>query len=99
MHSEIDEPEIPSGVAIIGSDDETGTLFMSYFDERGVSRRDDIEVGDRRLTWRRDHPKFRQTMMIAADETGDRLAAEARMALDDGDWEDDFALTYERLPD
>jgi hypothetical protein len=38
MHSEIDEPEIPSGIAIIGSDDATDEFFMLYFDERGVSR-------------------------------------------------------------
>jgi hypothetical protein len=39
MHSEIDEPEIPSGIAIIGSDDATDEFFMLYFDERGVSRK------------------------------------------------------------
>src|SRR3954470_4528072 len=38
MRSEIDEAEIPSAVAIVGSDD-AGTLTMIYFDERGVSRR------------------------------------------------------------
>jgi len=35
MRSEIDEPGIPSGVAIVGSDDATGESFMLYFDERG----------------------------------------------------------------
>src|SRR6478609_7885638 len=38
MRSEIDEPEIPSGIAIFGTDDETGECSMIYFDERGVSR-------------------------------------------------------------
>src|SRR5438034_9356528 len=28
MHSEIDEPEIPSGIAIFGSDDAAGEYFM-----------------------------------------------------------------------
>jgi len=41
MRSEIDEPGIPSGVAIVGSDDATGEYFMLYFDERGVSRKYD----------------------------------------------------------
>jgi len=41
MRSEIDEPGIPSGVAIVGSDDATGESFMLYFDERGVSRKYD----------------------------------------------------------
>jgi hypothetical protein len=36
MHSEIDEEEIPSGIAIFGSDNSTGEYFMLYFDERKV---------------------------------------------------------------
>ena len=39
MRSEIDEPEIPSGVAIFGSDDATGDFFMLYFDERKLQVR------------------------------------------------------------
>jgi hypothetical protein len=99
MHSQIDEPEIPSGVAIIGSDDEAGTFFMSYFDERGISRRYEVEAGERTVTWRRDNAKFSQTMTIAADAGGDRLHANGRMARDGGDWEDDLALTYVRMRD
>src|SRR3954470_2493290 len=44
MRSEIDESDIPSGVAIFGSDDEAGTFFMAYFDERGVSRKYDVTL-------------------------------------------------------
>jgi hypothetical protein len=40
MRTEIEEPGIPSGLAIIGSDDQTEALTMLYFDERSVSRRD-----------------------------------------------------------
>jgi len=38
MHSEIDEPGVPSGVAIFGGDDSVEGYSMLYFDERGVSR-------------------------------------------------------------
>jgi hypothetical protein len=44
MHSEIDEPGIPSGIAIFGSDDTTGEISMLHFDERGVSRRYQITM-------------------------------------------------------
>src|SRR3954451_20648253 len=44
MRSEIDEPGIPSAVAVIGSDDAAGTITMIYFDERGISRRYTVEV-------------------------------------------------------
>src|SRR4051794_41290445 len=46
MRSEIDEPGIPSGVAVIGSGDAAGPVTMSYFDERGISPRDTVEGGD-----------------------------------------------------
>src|SRR5688572_5698541 len=51
MHSEIDEPEIPSGIAIFGSDDAAKKFFMLYFDERGVSRKYDVSLSDNVLTW------------------------------------------------
>src|SRR3954468_14268153 len=44
MRSEIDEPGIPSAVAIIGSDDAAGTFTMVYFDERDISRRYIVEA-------------------------------------------------------
>jgi len=97
MHSEIDAPEIPSAVAIIGSDDLNGRLLMSYFDERGLSRLYEIEAGDRRLTWRRDDAKLSQTMTVVADASGDRLEAQGRMSEDGGEWQDDLQLTYERI--
>src|SRR5687767_9297813 len=34
MRSEIDEPGVPSGIAIFGSDDASNEYFMLYFDER-----------------------------------------------------------------
>jgi hypothetical protein len=58
MRSEIDEPEIPSGVAVIGSDDAAGTFTMIYFDERNISRRYIVEVGDGEVSWHRDEAGF-----------------------------------------
>jgi hypothetical protein len=39
MRSEIEEPGIPSGIALIGSDDDAEPLTKLYFDERAVARR------------------------------------------------------------
>jgi hypothetical protein len=44
MRSEIDEPGIPSAIAIIDSDDQANALTMLYFDERAVARRFDVAV-------------------------------------------------------
>lgn len=49
--SEIDESQIPSGIAILGTDDDTRECSMLYFDERGVSRRYQVALQD--AAWHR----------------------------------------------
>src|ERR1700753_2717718 len=51
MRTEIDEPDIPSGIAYFGSDDAAGAFFMIYFDERGVSRKYDVTVKGNVVSW------------------------------------------------
>ena len=97
MRSEIDEPEIPSAVAMIGSDDAAEALTMLYFDERGVSRRYTVEVGDSGVTWHRDDAALAQRMDVTVAAYGNRLEANGTMSRDGGPWEDDLQLTYERL--
>jgi len=98
MHSEIDEAEIPSGVAIFGSDDGAERIYMLYFDERGVSRKFDVTVGVKEVTCRRDHPKFSQIMRLRVDG-GDRLIGSGRRSEDGAAWQDDLSLTYTRVQD
>ncbi len=96
MRSEIDEPEIPDAVAVIGSDDAAGTFSMSYVDERGVSRRYAVEVGGGEVSWHRDEAGFAQRMVLTLVD-GNRLEAKGTMSRDGGPWEDDLQLTYERI--
>jgi hypothetical protein len=97
MRSEIEEKEIPSGVAIIGSDDAAGTFTMIYFDERGVSRKYDVTLTGNRLVWARDEAGFAQRQTLVIEEDGSRLVGSGEMSRDGGDWEGDLALTYERV--
>jgi hypothetical protein len=97
MRSEIDEPEVPSGLAVIGSDDAAGTVTMLYFDEREVSRRYIVEVGDGEVSWHRDEAGFAQRMVLTVAGDGTRMDARGTMSRDGGPWEDDLQLTYERL--
>jgi hypothetical protein len=97
MRSEIDEPEIPSAVAVIGSDDADGTFTMSYFDEREVSRRYTVEVAPGVVRWHRDAGGLAQQMVLTIAAGGDRIDARGTMSRDGGPWEDDLQLTYERL--
>lgn len=97
MHSEIDEPEIPSGVAVFGSDDATARYFMLYFDERGVSRKYDVTMTGNVLTWQRDDPSLSQRATITLDQDGARMFMKGEMSRARGAWEDDLSLTYMRV--
>lgn len=97
MRSEIDEPEIPDAVALVGSDDAAGTFTMIYSDERSVSRRYTVELGDGEVRWHRDEAGFAQRMVLTVAADGTRLDARGTMSRDGGPWEDDLQLTYERV--
>jgi hypothetical protein len=96
MHSQIDEPGIPSGIAVFGTDDTTGECSMLYFDERGVSRRYDVSLRDGVWTWWRNAPGFAQrcTGTIAAD--GRTIVSRGELSRDGASWEPDLELTYTR---
>jgi hypothetical protein len=97
MHSQIDEPEIPSAIAVFGTDDTTGECSMLYFDERGVCRRYEVRLRDNVWEWWRNAPGFSQrfTGIIAAD--GQRIDGRGELSRDGATWEGDLALTYTRI--
>jgi hypothetical protein len=99
MRSEIDEPQIPSGVALIGSDDAAGTMTMLYFDEREVSRNYTVEASGDAVSWQRDEAGFAQRMVLTIAPDGQRIDLRGAMAHDGDEWEDDLQLSYERLVD
>src|SRR3954453_8195292 len=87
MRSETAEPEIPSAVVVVGSDDAAGTFTMIYFDERGISRRYAVEVAAGEVCWHRDEAGFAQRMVgtIFADDK--RLNVHGTRSHDGGPWE------------
>ncbi|HUQ18193.1 MAG TPA: hypothetical protein VM099_01160 [Gemmatimonadaceae bacterium] len=97
MHSQIDEPEIPSGIAIFGTDDGTGECSMLYFDERGVSRRYEVSLLDNVWKWWRNSPQFSQRFAATIAPDGCTMTSRGELSRDGGDWEGDLALTYTRL--
>lgn len=96
IRSQVEEPEFPDGLAMIGSDDVAGAFAMIYFDERGVSRLYQVTVGERTVTWRRDDPAFSQTMTITAGDDDGTLTGKGRMSRDGGAWEDDLSQMFRR---
>jgi hypothetical protein len=97
MHSEIDEPGIPSGIAIFGSDDTTGEFFMLYFDERNVSRKLDVSFSDNVLKWWRNATGFSQHFTGTFINNGNTMIGKGELSKDGIIWEKDLELTYTRV--
>jgi len=97
MHSRIDEPEIPSGISIFGTDDATGECSMLYFDERGISRRYEVSFQDNVWTWSRIAPGFSQRMTATISPDGRTMVSRGELSRDGATWEGDLELTYTRI--
>jgi hypothetical protein len=97
MHSQIDEPDIPSAIAMLGSDGDRDTLFMLYFDERGVSRKFDVTFGGDTLRWWRDQPGFSQRWTGRITDGGQTIVSQSELCRDGHTWERDLQLTYTRI--
>jgi hypothetical protein len=96
MHSQIDEPGIPSAIAIFGSDDTTGECSMLYFDERGISRRYEVSLRDDVWKWWRNAPGFSQRFAGAIAADGRTIVGRGELSRDGTSWEPDLQLTYTR---
>ena len=96
MRSEIDEPGIPSGIAIFGTDDDSKECSMLYFDERGVSRRYVVALRSDQWQWWRDSPGFSQRFSAQVTDDGKRMVAQGQLNRGSG-WEPDLQLTYTRV--
>jgi hypothetical protein len=97
MHSKMDDPALPEGVAIFGTDGDDGTCTMLYFDIRGVARRYQVEVRADGFTWSRDSPQFSQRFRVTIADDGSRMESEGAMKRGDAPWEPDLRLSYVRL--
>ena len=97
MRSDIDEPGIPSGIAIFGTDNEKGECSMLYFDERGVSRKYDASLNGNVLQWWRNDPGFSQRFTCTITDDGLSIVGKGELSKDGAAWEPDLALTYTRV--
>ena len=97
MHSKMEDPEIPEGVAIFGTDGDDDTCTMLYFDERGVARIYDVAFHADGFNWSRDSPKFAQDFRVTIADDGRTMEGEGTMKKDGGLWEPDLRLSYARI--
>jgi hypothetical protein len=97
LRSATDEPEIPDGVAVFGSEDASDTLSMLYFDQRGVSRRYEASMKDGVFRWWRDAPGFSQRFTCTMAPDGRTMEARGELSRDGSTWEADLSLSYTRI--
>jgi hypothetical protein len=97
---EVEHPDAPDGIAIIGFDADKATLLQHYFDSRGIARV--YEMTFARTVWTLQRlaaaPDFSQRSTGTFDPSGDTIAATWESSRDGTTWEHDFALTYTRVP-
>jgi len=97
MRSETDEPDIPSGIAIFGNDDQAETLSMLYFDERAVARRYEAELRGQVLRWWRTTPEFSQRYTITIAPDARTMEGAGEMSKDGGPWGADLGMRYTQM--
>jgi hypothetical protein len=97
MRTRMDEPEIPSGIAIFGSDETTGECTMLYFDERGVSRKYETSLRDNIWKWWRNAPGFSQRLSAVITDNGRTIMSRGQYSRDGTTWETDLELIYTRV--
>jgi hypothetical protein len=96
MRMHPDEPEFPSGVAILGIDDSLDDGSMLYFDNRVVAREYRWSFSGNVWQWWRNDPEFSQRMVVTIAEDGQTMQSVGEMSRKGAAWEPDLQLTYSR---
>ena len=109
---EIEMPEAPDGIAIIGLRDapasaeavaeglaESGAPFRQhYFDARGVHRIYEMSLGGSEWKlWRDSVDPFAQRFTATFSDDGNTITGRWELAEDGSSWRTDFDLTYRRV--
>jgi hypothetical protein len=97
MRTEMDEAEIPNGMAIFASDDQDGSLAMLYFDARAVSRRYEASIDETVLRFWRTAPDLSQRYVLTMSDDGDAMHSAGELSRDGSAWNPDLELDYTRL--
>jgi hypothetical protein len=96
-YSQVDQQGVPASIAIFGSDEATGKLFMLYFDERKVSRKYEVSLDNNVLTWWRNAPGFSQRYSWTITDDGNTITGKGELCEDGNTWKKDLDQTYTRI--
>jgi hypothetical protein len=90
-----DHDQFPDSISVIGPPENGDGLLMEYFDSRGVRRTYNIALTDGTLRIWREAPGFDQRFSATLDD--DSFAGLWQVARTPGDWQDDLAVSYQRI--
>jgi hypothetical protein len=96
---QVDHPDAPDGIAVIGIGADEAGLVQHYFDSRGVARRYQMTFADRVWTLVRfaDPPDFCQRFAGTFERDGHTIVGGWESSSDGEQWTPDFTLTYTRV--
>ena len=96
---EVEHPDAPDGIAVIGLDHDGTTLVQNYFDSRGVARVYTMTFLDGVWTLERiaSAPDFSQRFIGAFTDDRDTISGRWDSSHDGSTWVPDFGLTYTRV--
>jgi hypothetical protein len=96
---EVDHPDAPDGIAIIGMDDAGAGYLQRYFDSRGIARVYEMTFAGNVWTLERhaDAPDFSQRFTGTFSDDGNTIAGRWESSADGSNWQPDFDLTYSRV--
>jgi hypothetical protein len=96
---EVDHPDAPDGIAIIGLDPVKDIYVQHYFDSRGVERVYEMSLSAGAWTLQRiaEPPDFSPRFRGSLSDGGDSIIGSWESSTDQGaSWSSDFDLTYTR---
>ncbi len=97
MRAEVDHPDFPVGVAVIGRDDTHEGYVMIQVDSRGESRIHDMSLEGNVWTMSRNAPKFSQRVIGTISGDGKTIDCVGELSEDDSTWMRDIEITYTKV--
>ena len=101
QRSEVDHPDAPNGLILVGVDAESGGYTQHYFDSRGVARVYAMTFDGTTWTLERTAPDFTpldfsQRFTATFEDAGRTIRGAWEICHDSTSWEKDFDLVYTR---
>jgi hypothetical protein len=97
QRSHYDHPDVPDAIAVFGVID--AQLSVHYYDSRGVHRIFALSFVDGTLRYVRQAPSpdFSQRLTLNLSGDGNTITGQGELSFDGSNWQDDLAITYERV--